>query len=128
MDPCEPDIRPGQPFVGAYPAMPDTVNVQGQSGPGVVVAVGQSKTIDVNLFTFEPTADFTVVARQSVQVNPPTLTFTWDKTTGNNGDTLHLTIKSVSQGQGGYETFAIQAYLPGTTDTQKTTWAGVVTH
>jgi hypothetical protein len=128
MDPCEPDIRPGQPFVGAYPTMPDTVSIQGASGPGVVIPVGQSKTVDVGLFTFEPTPDFTVVARQAIEVNPPTLTFAWDKTTGNNGDTLHLTITSVSQGKGGYETFAIQAYLPGTTDTQKPTWAGVVTH
>jgi hypothetical protein len=128
MDPCEPDIRPGQPFVGAYPVMPDTVNLQGQSGPGVVIPVGQSKTIDVKLFTFEPTADYTVLARQSVDVNPPTLSFTWDKTTGNNGDTLHLSIKSVSQSPGGYETFVMQAYLPGMTDTQKTAWAGVVTH
>jgi hypothetical protein len=128
MDPCEPDIRPGQPFVGAYPSMPDTVSIQGATGPGVVIPVGQSKTIDVGLFTFEPTADFTVQARQAHDVNPPTLTFAWDTTTGHNGDTLHLTITSVSQGQGGYETFAIQAYLPGTVDTQKNVWAGVVTH
>jgi hypothetical protein len=127
LDPCAPDIRPGQPFVGAYPAMPDTVNIQGQSGPGVVIPVGQTKTVDVNLFTFEPTADYTVVARQSVDVNPPTLTFAWDKTTGHNGDTLHLTITAVSQG-GQYESFVIQSYLPGTVDTQKPTWAGVVTH
>ncbi len=128
LDPCQPDVLTGQPFVGAYPNMPDTVNLQGQSGPGVVIPVGQSKTIEVGLFTFEPTAAFTVVARQAVEVNPPTLTFSWDKTTGSNGDTLHLTITSVSQGQQGFETFAIQAYLPGMADTQKPTWAGVVTH
>jgi len=128
MDQCQPDIRPSQPFVGAYPSMPNTVNIQGQSGPGVVIPVGQSKTIDINLFTFEPTADYTVIARQGVSVNPPTLTFSWDKTTGHNGDTLHLTITSVSKSKAGYETFILQAYLPNATDAQKTAWAGIVTH
>ena len=128
LDPCSPDIRPAQPFVGAYPVMPDTVTITGASGPGVVIPVGQSKTVEVDLFSFEPTADFTVLARQASSVNPPTLTFSWDKTTGKNGDKLHLTIKSVTAGAGGHDDFVIQTALPGTTDTQKPAWAGVVTH
>ena len=129
LDPCSPDVRPSQPFVGAYPVMPDTVTVPSQgSGQGVIIPVGQSKTVEVDLFTFEPTPDFNVLARQASSVIPPTLTFSWDKTSGKNGDKLHLTITSVKAGTGGYDTFVLQADLPGTTDTQKPAWAGIVTH
>jgi hypothetical protein len=129
LDPCSPDVRPSQPFVGAYPVMPDTVTVpMAGTGEGVIIPVGQSKTVEVDLFSFEPTADFNVLARQSSAVNPPTLTFTWDKTSGKNGDKLHLTIKSVTAGSAGYDTFIIVTSLPGTTDTQKPAWAGIVTH
>ncbi len=128
LDPCSPDVRPAQPFVGAFPVMPDTVTIAGGgSGPGVVIAWGQTKTIEVDLFSFEPTPEFTVEARQSIEVNPPTLKFAWDKTTGKNGDKLHLTITAVTATAGG-DTFILQAYLPGATDQQRPAWAGVVTH
>jgi hypothetical protein len=129
LDPCSPDIRPAQPYVGAYPVMPDMVTVSGgRTGPGIVIPVSQSKTVEVDLFSFEPTPAFTVSARQASDVIPPTLTFSWDATTGKNGDKLHLTITSVAAGQGGDDSFIVQASLPGTTDTQKPSWAGVVTH
>jgi hypothetical protein len=128
LDPCAPDIRPDQPFVGAYPVMPDTVHAVGQNGQGVIIPAGQTKTIDVGLFSFEPTPEFTVAARQASTVNPPTLSFTWDKTSGKNGDTLHLTIKAESVSKKGYESFVILASLPGVTDPQKTAWPGIVTH
>jgi hypothetical protein len=128
LDPCSPDIRPAQPYVGAYPVMPDMVNVTGSTGPGIQIPVGQSKTVEVDLFSFEPTGDFDLLARQASSVIPPTLTFSWDKTSGKNGDKLHLTITAVTASSNGYDTFIIVASLPGTTDTQKPAWAGVVTH
>ena len=129
LDPCQPSIDPGQPFVGAYPVMPDMVSVQGASGtgPGVQIAVGQSKTIEVDCFTFEPTPAFTVGARQSRAISPPELTFAWDSTACQNGDKRKLTITVSSQGKGGYEAFLLYTELPGTTDTQKPAWAGIVT-
>jgi hypothetical protein len=57
---------------------------------GVQIAVGQSKTVDVSLFSDGPTSDWMVQAIDTTQ--PPALTFSWDAQTGNNGDTLHLTI------------------------------------
>ena len=94
------------------------------------IPVGQSKTIEVDVFSFEPTADVTIAARQSIEVSPPTLQFTWDKTTGHNGDKLHLTIKSVSDGGNGYESFIIYTSFPNiaAADTQRPAWAAVVTH
>jgi hypothetical protein len=128
LDPCSPDILPAQPYVGAYPVMPDMVNVTGTMGPGIQIPVGQSKTVEVDLFSFQPTGDFDLLARQASDVIPPTLTFSWDKPSGKNGDKVHLTITSVTASNNGYESFIIAASLPGTTDTQKAAWAGVVTH
>jgi hypothetical protein len=125
LDPCQPDVLPQQPFVGAYPIMPDTVNA-GSSGKGALIAVGASKTIEVDCFTFQPTAPFTVNAREPRDVPTPQLKFTWDATKCSNGDKLHLTIDVVAKGQNGIEPFVIQASVPGAADPQKPVWAGVV--
>ena len=127
VDPCAPDDLPGQPFVGAYPVMPDTVTADGASGPGVKIAVGAQKTIEVDCFSFAPTPQFTVSARQARSINPPQLNFAWDKTTCVNGDKLHLTITVASQGTGGYEAFLISAQIPNVADPQAPGWAGIVT-
>jgi hypothetical protein len=94
-DPCIPQIA-SQPYFNAVPVLKDTVSftVQGQSGKskGVLIPVGQSKTIEIDLFSDEPTSGpFTV----SVS-GPPSATFKLDKSTGVNGDKLALTITSVS--------------------------------
>jgi hypothetical protein len=127
LDPCQPGIDPAQPFVGAFPVMPDMVSPQGTPGPGAIIPVGQSKTVEVDCFSFQQTQPFTVTARQGRSIMPPELGFTWDSTTCTNGDKRHLTITVNSAGQNGYEAFVVEAYLPGATDQQKPGWAGVVT-
>ncbi len=121
VDPCAPALS-DQPFVGAAGVMPDTVTVQGSgTGPGVNIAVGASKTIDVQLWSTGPTDAFTVAAKQ--HRGESSLSFTWDKTKGKNGDVLKLTVKVNSAGQGRIETFAITADIDGR---QTPVWAGVV--
>ncbi|HEY2366028.1 MAG TPA: hypothetical protein VGH87_06565, partial [Polyangiaceae bacterium] len=77
----------------------------------------QTKTIEVQLFSDAPTSDWNVDA---VDVKDPAgFTFSWDRQTGNNGDTLHLTI---TRTLGSSSEFAI-------TSTQGTTtnlWFGFV--
>jgi hypothetical protein len=126
LDPCQPDILPHQPFVGAYPVMPDMVNVVRSNGMGALIAVGQSKTIEVDCFSFQPTAPFNVGARQSRAIDPPQLQFTWDKPTCSNGDKVHLTITVASQGTGGVEPFVLFTEIPGAMDPQHPIWAGIV--
>jgi hypothetical protein len=126
MDPCQPDILPSQPFVGAFPVMPDMVNVGGGSGPGALVAVSSSKTIEVDCFSFQPTAPFTVGARQPRSIQPPELTFAWDKTSCVNGDKLHLTITVQSQGMNGFEPFILYTKMPGVQDAQMAAWPSIV--
>ena len=119
-DPCQPAL-PDQPYIGAAPVMPDTISAAGSSGPGIVIPIGQSKTVDVELWSSGPTAPFTVAAKQAR--GDTTLSFSWDKTTGVNGDHLKLTITANSTKAGGYETFVIVSKL---NDEQRPIWAGVV--
>jgi hypothetical protein len=130
LDPCQPDMLPSEPFVGAYLVMPDTVHAGGggggTSGAGALIAVGSSKTVEVDCFSFQPTAPFTVGAKQRPDVSPAELSFAWDKTTCINGDKLQLTITVQSQGQGGVEPFMVYAQLPDVPDSQMPIWAGVV--
>jgi hypothetical protein len=89
--------------------------------PGVKVAVGASVTIDVQLFSDGPTSGpFTVAAAESL--NGATLAFTWDKTSGQNGDVLHLTIKALVAAPAGGTTFELTSSL-GTATSQ---WIGAV--
>ena len=64
------------------------------------ISIGKSKTVDVQLFSDAPTADWSVSAVDATYGTnqPKQLDFTWDTQTGNNGDTLHMTITRVANG------------------------------
>jgi len=103
-DPCVP--APATPFVAAAPVFPDDLSLTGVYGPrvtkGIAVKQGESKTIDVVVFSDAPTAtDLTVGAYDLASAfggGPAQLTFALDKTTAHNGDTLKLTITRTANG------------------------------
>src|SRR5262249_40373050 len=104
-DPCVPS-PPDQVYVGAAPVLTESGTIQGFNGnvttKTVTIPVGMSKTIDVQLYSDDQTDDFTVDAIDLASYfggGAAELTFAWDKTTGHNGDTLHLTITRKSAGQ-----------------------------
>jgi len=116
-DPCVP--APTTPYQGAAPMLVEDLVVQGGEGTpvttkGVQIAVGASKTIDVVLFSDAATADFMVHATDASVLSggASELTFTWDKTGGHNGDTLHLTITRKTANQDGSE-FVVAVGPPG---------------
>jgi hypothetical protein len=91
-DPCVPVLA--QPYFAAAPLLTAKQDITFQSQVmttnGVEIPVGQTKTIEVQLFSDAPTSDWNVDA---IDVKDPSgFTFSWDRQTGNNGDTLHLTI------------------------------------
>jgi hypothetical protein len=112
-DPCVPART--TPYLGVAPVLDDTVTLTFGGGgggggmvttKGVTIPVGMSKTIEVDLFTDGPTADYTVAAvdvASALRGRPTELTFAWDKTTGHNGDKLMLTITHVAGGRRGSE-------------------------
>jgi hypothetical protein len=124
LDPCQPAL-PDQPFIGAAPIMPETITVTGSNGPatgpGITIAVGQSKTVDVQVWSTGPTAPFKIAAKQ--HTGDTTLAFAWDKTMAVNGDVLKLTITVNKAGQGKVEAFVVTADINGEATP---IWAGVV--
>jgi hypothetical protein len=101
-NPCVP-VPPTGPYFQAVPTLTDTVtlnpfgsNVQTK---GVIIPVGQSKTIDVTLEAEAPTnGPWTVTAydfSSAFNGGATDLKLSLDKSSGSNGDTLHLTITSL---------------------------------
>jgi hypothetical protein len=99
-DPCVPPSTPPDVYFNSAPLMTDTVSATWYFGTvkatGVKIPVGQSKTIDVQLWSVGPTTGpWTVAAYDYSEAygGSPNLKLTFDKTTGSNGDTLKLTIQ-----------------------------------
>jgi hypothetical protein len=130
-DPCNPKIK--APYFGASFDATEAVtllSMAGIPGPfktkGIVVPVGQSKTIDVNLFSDGPTGEWTVIAAQPpTRISTPTLKLALDKNKGKNGDTLHLTITATAEDPTyGASPFALVSTQGGVAHY----WFGVVGH
>ncbi len=126
-DPCVP-VADGAYFAAA-PVLPDIVHGTYGGQPfyseGVHVAVGQSTTIEVDLFSDAQTSDaFGVKASAFASAN---LDFSWDTDSGVNGDKLSLTITRKGDGpvMTGADFFTITAQLPGE-QTRQTVWLGAV--
>jgi hypothetical protein len=111
-DPCVP--APKEPYFNAAPILNDNVSIdfgQGQAPTkGVKIPVGQSKVIDVALFSDAPTGPWTVQAVDASRYQnggQTTLTFSWDKQSGKNGDVLHLTVTRLKAGPIGGSTIML---------------------
>ena len=101
-DPCAPVLS--APYYNAAPVFTEsvTLNYYGQmvTTKGVQISTGKSKTIDVQLFSDAPTSDWSVSAVDSTYgtSQPKQLDITFDQQSGNNGDTLHMTITRLANG------------------------------
>jgi len=105
-DPCAPDIAGA--FFDAAPVLTETVTFSSSitgtiTSKGVTIPVGQSKTIEVDLFSDgDPGGPWTVTAEDVLYKYygsygiPKSLSFAWDRTQGLNGEKLHLTVTVTS--------------------------------
>jgi len=116
-DPCVPVLM-GVPYFNAAPDLTDTIKLgfgaQSISTKGAKVPIGQTKTVDVRLFSDGPTnGTWTVDALDvaSLRGGSPDLQLTLDKPSGKNGDTLKLTIKAIKGGQYGVSMFILRSTL-----------------
>jgi hypothetical protein len=122
-DPCVP--APAGVYFNAAPVMKDQIHIQGYPIDGVLIPLGQQKTIDVKLFSDGPTGgpfDVSVYDASQMMGGPSALDLSLDETAGQNGQTLHLTLTPTSSGQYGVEPFLVVAELNG----KRHLWAGVV--
>lgn len=129
-DPCVP--APAQPFLGAYPVLAGSAQLPSILGggsvttPSVSVPVGTSKTIEVDLFTDQPSDDYLVNAydvASQLEGSPAELSFAWEKEFGKNGDKLHLTITRQASGQFGGSEILLVTQDAATNTTVGLWWA-----
>jgi len=122
-DPCAPIIA-DLPFFDSAPVLEETVTFTSLptgtiTTKGVTIPVGESRTIEVDLFSDGPTAGpWTVTAEDLLSRNygsyglTNTLAFEWDRTQGTNGEKLHLTITVTGPSiLGGAHAFVITSRL-----------------
>ncbi len=123
-DPCLP-APSGEVYFMSAPLLTDVVNysMQGFGGTtkGVYVPVGQTKTIPIQLWSDGPTSGpWTVIVKEA---GGPHLTLSLDRSSGQNGDTLNLTIQVNSQNPSyGAEPFVVESTLGAETNV----WVGLV--
>jgi hypothetical protein len=98
-DPCAPDLT-GEVYFSAVPDLAQTEVFPGLYMDGITVAPGASATVALHLFSDGPTTGpWTVSVSEPTGAGglepyaPGQLVFSLDKTTGENGDTLALTVK-----------------------------------
>jgi hypothetical protein len=111
--PCVPDDGP-EPYFNSAPVIGDscfpTVDQTYVKSPCMRVPVGQTKTIEVDLFSMGPTsAPWSVRTQALPQLDgtpPPNLGFSWDATKGSNGDVLHLSVTANAAGGGLFAIFS----------------------
>jgi hypothetical protein len=117
-DPCVPPFS--APYFNSAPVLLDAVTIDfgDPSGPeptkGVRIPVGSSRTIDIDLFSDAPTTGAWTVDAFDVFAllgMTPSLSFSFDKRTGRNGDVLHLTITVTGLGAGGGSEFMLRSSL-----------------
>ena len=126
-DPCVP-VMP-MPYVEAATNLQD-ISIDAGGGQtfttrGITIAVGASATIEVDLYSDAPAADWTVDAvdvAQKYNMSTPELSFSFDKTTGHNGDKLMLTVTRLAAGQNdGISELGLESKVNGVT--MATWWA-----
>jgi len=127
-DPCQP-TKPGDVYFQATPVLTDTITYGGggfqANVKGVKIPVGESRTVDLQLFSDAPTDgpisvhadDFTALIGGT-----PHLYFDFDAKQGLNGQTLHMTITVDSAGKKNTELFYVVTEYAG----QQNIWVGVV--
>jgi hypothetical protein len=101
-DPCVPKIAGA--YFAAAPLLTETVTFTSSltgsvTTQGITIPVGQSKTIEVDLFSDGDTGGPWTVSAADVLSSyyssygfAPSMKFAWDRTEGGNGEKLHLTI------------------------------------
>ncbi len=109
-DPCVP-VDPARVYFNATSDAPDNVKLAGGvAGKGISIPLGGTRTVDVHLFSEGPKAPFKVIPEDLSKAIGGTqqLELSFDEDTGQNGQTLHLTIHVI--GTASEQLFRLDAY------------------
>jgi hypothetical protein len=95
------------------------------SAKGIKIQTGQSRTVELELFSDAPTSGpwkVGAIDYAAMRGHAPHLQFSFDKTTGQNGDKIHMTITVSAVESFGGEPFVVESVLGGRTNL----WVGLV--
>jgi hypothetical protein len=99
-DPCVPSPTSGEPFLQSAPELPAAtpIKLQGTTVDtmGISLAVGQSTTVAVDLYSASPTDR--PWALSLLPLSSGSIKGTFDRDTGMNGDQVHLTLTLEKEG------------------------------
>jgi hypothetical protein len=112
-DPCVPALS-GEVYFNTAPVLEDNIVILGIGTQGVKIRPGTSKTIELDLFSDGDTGGpWKVAAKDFSEVLgwPKTLSFSFDRTSGENGEKLHLTINALAQSNQGFSIFLLFSSL-----------------
>lgn len=123
-DPCQPSD--GTTYFNSAPLFPDKVTARGGIPTrGVIVPVGQSKTITLDLFSDAPTSGaWQVSAQVMAHGGQSPISVTVDNPSGQNGDKLNLTITSNAALTNSSHTATL--VVSSQLGTRKNVWVGIV--
>jgi hypothetical protein len=125
-DPCRPEST-GEVYFNTVPELqmvPSNFEGMTTNVLGVTIPVGMSQTVTLDLFSEGPTAPWTVGA-SGLSFGATTMSnldFSFDKTTGQNGDKIQMTIKVLSASMRNHEEFV----LTSTQGSTENIWIGFV--
>jgi hypothetical protein len=124
-DPCVPAL-PGEVYFNSAAVLPDLVNLPGLGQVHAIkIPTGQTKTIEVELFSDADTGEpWTVSAQDLATQNfqAPELELNFEQNQGQNGQKLKLDITVLQASPYNAEVFTITSELHGT----KNLWVGLV--
>ena len=123
-DPCQPADT--APYFNTLPIFPDKVTARGGiPTKGVLVPVGQSKTIQLELFSDSATNGVWQVSAEVRSRNGQSpITATLDATSGQNGDKLNLTLTSTAAVTSSSHTATL--VVTSQLGSRKNVWVGIV--
>jgi hypothetical protein len=125
-DPCEPEPT-GEVYFNSIAVLPAATLMFGSMSVAVnavTIPLHGSKTVEVDLYSSGPVGPWSVQAVDVAELNggAPALSFSWNKTSGKNGDKLELTITAESMPTRGADGFMLESQ----TLTQATLSVGMV--
>jgi hypothetical protein len=127
-DPCVP--ANGQPYFNSAPVLNDVINLnigQPVQTKGVKIPVGQSKAVELDLYSDAPTSgpwSLRAVDGAMLMGGTPNLSFSFDKTSGQNGDKILMTITVQSASMFNAEAFLLLSQL----GVKYSLWVGLVSN
>ena len=125
-DPCQPTVT-SPAYFNAMPVFTDSVATRGTTTKGIDVPVGQSKTLEIDLFSDGPVnAPWTLDAKAYTRGGAAPISFKFDKTSGQNGDKAMVTVTSTAAIQSTSKTPTATVVITSTLGVRQTVWVGIL--